>query len=176
MVVDRLPIPRGKWGKARYNMTFKPIETQEQFDELVKDRISRAKESARKELEAEIAELATLKEQMAEATKTGAEKDATIEKLKADLEAQNKTAADLTGKIAGLEAEQRKVKIAREVGLPYEMASRLTGDTDEDLTKDAESIKALMGTPKTAPRVGYEQEPADDRRSKIASMLQNMDK
>lgn len=155
-------------------MSFETIETQEQFDELVKERIARAKESARKEVEAELSELATLKKEREADKKTGAEQTELIEALRKELEAEKQNTTDLHGTVARLEAEQRKMKIAREVGLPYEMACRLTGDTEDELRKDAEGLKGLFGQ-KTAPRVGYEKEPADDRKSMIASMLASMD-
>ena len=45
---------------------FKPIETQEQFDQMVKDRVERAKSAgakdARKEFEAQLKDLEQLKE------------------------------------------------------------------------------------------------------------------
>ena len=38
----------------------------------------------------------------------------------------------------------KKTDIALEYGLPYGMASRLKGDTDEDIRKDAQDMMAMM--------------------------------
>lgn len=154
-------------------MAFKTIETQEQFDELVKDRIERAKESARRE----VADLTKERDELLnklKANETGSkDKDGVIEQLRKELEDNQKTVAELTGEIGGLKAEATKIRIARESGLPYEMASRLNGDTEEELKADAESLKGFISQ-KSAPLAGYEREPQDDKKSMIASMLSSM--
>ena len=62
------------------------------------------------------------------------------------------------------------------MGLPYEMASRLKGDTEEALREDAEALKGLMGN-KTAPLAGYDNQDAEpDRKSELRSMLNSMKK
>ena len=68
-------------------MEFVPIETQEQFDAMVKDRVERAKKSAAKEFETQLKDLEQLKESVTA-------KETEIDTLKAkitDLEAEKKT-------------------------------------------------------------------------------------
>lgn len=157
-------------------MTFKTIETQEQLDAVLKERLERAKETARKEMEGELAELAELKKQAKEYAKASEEKEAELESLRNELEGEKQAVADLTGKVNGLKAEAERVKVAREVGLPYEMAGRLNGDTYEELKADAESLLGLIGSNQnTAPVAVYEPAPAEDRKALIASMLENME-
>ena len=44
-----------------------------------------------------------------------------------------------------------------EMGLPYGMASRISGETEEDIRKDAQSLKDLIGTTKPqAPQAATE--------------------
>ena len=155
-------------------MAFSVIETQEQFDELVKDRIERAKESARKEAEKELKELTSLREKIKASEEADKGKDELIQKLQEELDGAKKTVGELNTTVRGLEMSAKKAKIAHEYGLPYEMASRLNGDTDEEIQADAEALKGFIAKPTTAPVAGYEKAPADDRRSKIASMLSNM--
>lgn len=62
-----------------------------------------------------------------------------------DLKAQN---ADLNARIQTYETDALKSRIAHEVGLPFEMSSRLNGSTEADIRKDAQSLLKLL-KPKT---------------------------
>ena len=53
--------------------------------------------------------------------------------------------ADLTGKVHAYETASVKTKVALELGLPYQMASRLTGDDEKAIRADAEAMKQLIG-------------------------------
>lgn len=157
-------------------MTFKVIETQEQLDQIIKDRVERAKESAKKEAEAKYADYEELKAKVEKATAQDTEKDKRLTELEELVKGQKAEAENLTAKIHGLESEKTKAEIAHAVGLPYEMASRLKGDTEEALREDAEALKGLMGN-KTAPLAGYDNQDAEpDRKSELRSMLNSMKK
>lgn len=126
---------------------FKPIETQEQLEEVLKDRLSRAEKKyseqysgylspddvteKTKELEEKIAELSN--------SLNGANEKATKD---------SQTIADLEAKIKAHETASVKSRIAHEVGIPYELANKLSGETEEDIRKDAEALKPFV-TPKT---------------------------
>lgn len=58
-----------------------------------------------------------------------------------DLKAQN---ADLNASIQTYETDALKSRIAHEVGLPFEMSSRLNGSTEADIRKDAQSLLKLL--------------------------------
>ena len=58
-----------------------------------------------------------------------------------DLKAQN---ADLNARIQTYETDALKSRIAHEVGLPFEMSSRLNGSTEADIRKDAQSLLKLL--------------------------------
>lgn len=127
---------------------FTPIETQEQFDAMVRDRIARAERSAAEkygdyeDVKKLNADLTTQIAQLTEQIKTQTE---TIN--------GNKTVVDdLTAKVQAYETASVKTKIALELGLPYQMADRLTGNDEESIRKDAEAMKSLIGSNKpTAP-------------------------
>ena len=55
------------------------------------------------------------------------------------------TVADLTTKVHNYETASVKTKVALEMGLPYQMASRLAGDDEASIRADAEAMKALIG-------------------------------
>ena len=61
-----------------------------------------------------------------------------------DLKAQN---ADLNARIQTYETDALKTRIAHEVGLPFEMSSRLNGSTEADIRKDAQSLRKLLKNP-----------------------------
>ena len=105
------------------NTEFTPIESQEAFDAAVRERYG---------------DIGTLRQSEEEA---GRNLTAANERIKT-LEASN---ADLTGKVETYQTEQTKANIALSMGLPYEMASRLRGETEKEIRADAEALKKLMG-------------------------------
>lgn len=140
-------------------MAFTIIETQEQLDAIVGERVARAKDSARKEFEGWISP-EDLKKQTAGLNDQ-------LNSLNDQLKTLNDEKAELTnkltekdGQIAKYEADSVKTKIARESGLPYEAIGFLQGDTEEAIRKSAESLKSLVGT-KTAP-LGNPEKPTEE--------------
>lgn len=136
---------------------FKPIETQEQLDALISDRIARAKESAAKEyadyedIKKTNAEYEKQIAQLSEEVKGQAEKD----------EAAAKTIADLTAKVDSYEKASVKTRIAHETGLPYEIADKLSGATEEEIRADAEKMAKLFKRQPAAPMGDPEPDSAD---------------
>ena len=125
---------------------FKVIETQEQLDDIIKDRIARAEAKAAEKY-ADYDELKAKAE----------DKDKQIAALSSKLEEQSnkkgeydKQIADLNAKVKEYEAGAVKTRIAHEVGLPYELAKKLEGDTEEAIRADAQSMAKLI-KPAAAP-------------------------
>ena len=126
---------------------FKPIETQEQFDAMIKGRLEQAERSfiekygKTDELKTQLEESAG---QIAELTKRLEEANNQIESSKAEMEGLN-------AKVLKYETDSVKTRVAHEEGLPFEMAGRLTGDNEEAIRADAKSlakmIKANTSTP-----------------------------
>src|SRR5690554_3989387 len=52
----------------------------------------------------------------------------------------DKNIGELNGKIKDYEIKNLKYRIANENGIPLELASKLAGETEEDLKKDAETL------------------------------------
>ena len=127
---------------------FKVIETQEQLDEIIKDRIARAEAKAKEKY----ADYEDIKAQ-------SADKDKQIAALSEKLEKQSGLTADYDSKLAELQAKVDeyataavKTKIAHEVGLPYELAKKLEGDNEEAIRADAQSLAKLIKP--AAPPIG----------------------
>ena len=130
---------------------FKPIETQEQLDAIITDRVRRAQESVRREY----ADYDGLKKQ-AESFETDR---ATWAKTQQELE---QTIAQQRGTIARYESDALKRRIADEVGLPAAMAGRLTGEDEAALRKDAEALLPLLRTHQAPPLRDPEAKPTGD--------------
>lgn len=152
---------------------FTPIETQEQLDGIIRDRIARAKQSAAEKY----ADYDTIKAQNTEyATQ--------ISQLQSQLQAQTETItgnetvlAELNAKVAKYETDSVKTKVALEMGLPYQMASRLTGSNEKEIRADAESMKQLFGAhpaPLGSPEPVASKDPSDVARAKFSAWMQEI--
>lgn len=128
---------------------FKAIETQEDFDAAIKARLDRNTKTVTDEVkkgyegylspdEAKklTAQTEGLRQQVEALTKQLAERDGSI--------------ADLTAKNKQYETASVKARIAHEKGLPYELAERLSGETEKDIAADAEKLAQFVGSQKPA--------------------------
>lgn len=127
--------------------TFKVIETQEQLDAIIKDRVARA-ESKAAEKYADYDELKASNE----------EKDKQIADLSDQIKAQAEKATGSDDKIKELESKVHeyetasvKTRVAHEVGLPYELASKLSGDDEDAIRADAKAMVKFVSKPAAAP-------------------------
>lgn len=126
---------------------FKVIETQEQLNAIIGERISRAEEKAAEkykdydDIKKQNADYAT---QVGDLQKQLQEQSEKIEGHTAEVDALN-------AKVQAYESSSLKTRIALEAGLPYKMAERLTGEDEDAIKKDAEMMVKLMGTHQTAP-------------------------
>ena len=143
--------------------SFTPITTQEQFDAKMKDRIERERSSLTKKYEGYTSpdDLAKIKKDYDAQISTLSKDAETNAKKYADYDKQ---LADRDSKIKGYETASVKTRIAHEAGLPYEMASRLSGDTEDAIRKDAEALVKLIGKNKpTAPLADSEEKAGDGK-------------
>ena len=130
-------------------MEFKAITTQEEFDSMVKDRLDRqAKKTAeevRKSFEGWLspddvkAKITELEKKLAERENKLTESKAAFDKLTAEKKA--------------LELDRARETAARDAGLPFELAGRLTGATPDELKADAEALSTLVGAKQSEPYV-----------------------
>lgn len=156
-------------------MTFEPIVTQEQLDAIIKERVERAKKTAIKDTEERFGDYETLKKKAEEAQNLMAEKEKRIKELEEAEKGRIKEVDELKGNVEALKLERQKVTIATQVGLPVEMATRLSGDDAEAIKADAEALKELMGTKSAPPLGGYDKpDEGDSKREALRSMLKGM--
>lgn len=147
---------------------FKTIETQEELDAIIKERLSRADktyearieelETRNKELEAENVAFKTTIEETSESSKNW-------EQEKADYQKQIDT----------YKTAQLKQSIALKAGLPLDLADRLTGDDEETLKADAERFSSFI-KPSTPPAPPKQSEPplGEGKDGAYKSLIQNL--
>ncbi len=153
-------------------MEFTPIETQEQFDAMVKDRVERAKKSAAKEFETQLKDLEQLKESVtAKETEIG-----TLKAKITDLEAEKKTNGEsyqsMQKELSQVKLSALKQRIAIDAGIPLEMADRLNGEDEESIKEDAEKVKGFLGAKHVAPSFKTEEVPEDPAEAGFREMAQ----
>lgn len=120
---------------------FQIIETQEQLDKVIGERIKRAEQKAAEKY----ADYEDLKTQNAGYVTQIAQLQSQLQVQTDKIAGFEANVADLTGKVHAYETASVKTKVALELGLPYQMASRLTGDDEKAIRADAEAMKQLIG-------------------------------
>lgn len=156
-------------------MSFEVIETQEQLDKVIGTRIAKAKEAAKAEFQSKLDELDTLTTKLEEKESKITSLTDELETAKAAKTANEAKIADLTAKVQKYEADSVKTRIAQEFGLDAGLANRLTGDTEEDIRKDAEALKGIVGST-SVQRINYNPESTakDEENAALKNMLQAM--
>ena len=153
-------------------MEFTPIETQEQFDAMVKDRVERAKKSAAKEFETQLKDLEQLKESVtAKETEIGTLK-AKITELETEKKTSGESYQSMQKELSQVKLSALKQRIAIDAGIPLEMADRLNGEDEESIKEDAEKVKGFWGAKHVAPSFNNESAPTDPTEAGFRQMAQ----
>lgn len=126
---------------------FTPIETQEQLNAVIGERISRAEEKAA----AKYSDYEDIKKQNADYVTQLTDLQAQLQAQSEKIEGHTAEVDALNAKVQAYESSSLKTRIALEAGLPYKMAERLTGDDEAAIKKDAEMMVKLMGAHNTVP-------------------------
>lgn len=152
-------------------MTFKAIETQEDFDKAVSERINREKDTLNKKY----ADYDDLKKQVSTLTSENTSLKSTISANKEKYSDYDKNIDNLNSKIKGFETEKLRTKVALDNGLPYDLADRLVGDSEEDLTKDAQRLAGFVKPSDPVPPL-KEAEPnkGSDENNAYKNMINNL--
>lgn len=132
---------------------FKPIETQEELNNLIASRLERAKESVKREYEEKYKDYDAYKSQV-EALNNDKN---SLENQLNELNEKMSTFDALDAKTKKLEAENLKIKIALSEGIPFEMAGRLAGETEEEIKRDAKAMANFISVSKPMPIKSTEQ-------------------
>lgn len=82
------------------------------------------------------------------------------EKYKGYLSPEDAANKDAT--IAKYEKESKRVKVAMENGIPYELAGKLSGETEDEIKKDAEAFSKFLKGKTTYPNFTRDTDNKDD--------------
>ena len=132
---------------------FRVIETQEQLEEVLKERLKRERETVKKEFEGHLSPAEVEEKYKGYLSPADAEA-----KYKDYLSPEDAT--KLRTQIKGYETDSVKTRIAHELGLSYSAVEFLKGDDEAAIRKSAENLKGLVGTGETAPLANLEQNPS----------------
>ncbi len=105
---------------------FKAITTQEELDEVIKDRLKRERDKLSKEVQEKYKDYDSLRAELSKAKESSAE----LETLQKKLQAYEKA--------------EMKRKVAMEYKIPYDLADRIQGDDEESMAKDAKSLQTYL--------------------------------
>lgn len=136
---------------------FKKIETQEAFDEAIKDRLERerAKFADYEELKKKATEADGYKKQLETATAKIGDLEKAAKESADKLANHAKEVSELTERATKAERSLLRRRIAEENHIPASLADRLNGDTEEDIRKDAKNFSQFVHTG-TAPLASVE--------------------
>lgn len=140
---------------------FKVIETQEQLDAVIGERLRKAKDSVRKEYEGYLSPEEAKKyegylspEDVAKKYEGYLSPEDVTKKYEGYLSPEE--AAKKDAKIKGYETDSVKTRVAHEVGLSYDAVSFLKGEDEESIRKSAESLKNLVEVANVSPLASTE--------------------
>lgn len=129
---------------------FTPINTQEEFDTLIKDRLARNEKKVREEY----ADYDELKKQSESWVTQKQKYEQTLADNKTAYDDLNQKLIDANGKIAQYETDALKTRIAIESQIPLELRDYLKGTTEDEIKKSAEELGKFA-------KPGQKQPPAD---------------
>lgn len=152
-------------------MDFQAITTQEEFDARIGERLKREREKLEKQFSDQYAGYVS-----ADEYNKGV--NGLNEKLaKANKEAQDAAnrVKELEGKVQEYETNSVKMRIARDLNMPFEMCDRLRGDNEEALRADAEALMGLFGQKGKAPAATSEPiASGDSEKAAYRQLLNNL--
>lgn len=149
---------KAKGGESNMNEpeNFEPIETLEEFESAMKIHIAAAVADAEKRFEGWISP----------------EDAAAIIKERDDEKAAVNV---LTEKNRAYEINSEKIRIALESGIPFELAEKLSGETEKEIRADAEKmLKYLVRSPQQLPKFSAEPPVKSAQEAAYLSMLQTL--
>lgn len=116
---------------------FIEIKTQEEFDKRISERLDREREKIRKEFDGHLSP-----EEVAKKYEGFMSEKEVQEKYKGFMSPDEVAKKD--NMIHKYELEAKRTKIAMESGIPFELASKISGETEENMRKDAETLNKVI--------------------------------
>ena len=139
---------------------FKIIETQEQLDAIIGERLKREKATVSKEYEGYISPQ-DHKAALEDFEKKIKELNESLTTANGKIANHSKELAERDMKIKGYETDSVKTRIAHETGLSYDAIQFLKGEDEETIRQSAQSLKNLVGVSAVAPLATTESRSSD---------------
>lgn len=133
---------------------FIEIKTQEEFEERMKPRLERERNTVRKEFEGFMSP------------------EDVQEKYEGFLSPDEAAAKDK--KISEYEIALKRVKVAMDAGIPYELANKISGTTEEEMKKDADTLAGFIKKKDEYPGFNPEGKPDDEKTTAMKALLKGM--
>lgn len=144
---------------------FKPITTQEDFDAAIKSRLERQERKTAEEVEKRFEGWISPKD--------AEERDSKITTLSQELSAKKGEIEQLTAENKKYANDAVRAKIAHEKGIPFELASKLSGETEEEIRADADTLAKYISKAQSSPKFNSEQR-ADDKKAALRNVLDSL--
>ena len=157
-------------------VAFTPITTQEELNSVIKDRLERerSKFEGYETYKQKAKEFDSLKK-----TSDGFEQ--TIAQLNKLIDGDEKTPGykkqieTLQAQVKKYESDSVKTRIALESGLPYALAQKLSGDTEDAIRQDAKNLAGYLKGPQVAPAASNDPpEFTDKAKAAVKRMVANI--
>lgn len=160
-------------GKEKKMADFTVIETQEQLDSIIKDRLKREQETNQKKYEGYLSpdefknKTADMEKQIGDLTENLNEANGKVANFE-------KQIAEKDTKIKAYETASVKSRIAHETGLSYDAIKFLQGEDEDSIRESAESLKTLVGVRKVAPLADSEEIDGEDKDAALRKTLRGL--
>ena len=154
---------------------FTPIETQEQFDKAIGERLTRERENYTGYMSPEDVEKkygGYMSPEEVEKKYTGYMSPEDVEKKYSGYLSPEE-AAEKDSKIKQYESHSAKTRIAKEAGLSSDAADFLQGETEEELKKSADALKKML-RPSAPPLRTTETPKGDDKDEALRATLRKL--
>lgn len=152
---------------------FKVIESQEQLDAIIGERIKREKETLSKKYEGYLSPDDYKAKETEFNTKIG-DLEEQLKTANGKITGHEKELAERDTKIKAYESHSVKTRIAHELGLSYDAVDFLKGEDEESIRKSASTLKALMGSSAPAPLADPEGMPGKAEDTAIKNVLNGL--
>lgn len=127
------------------------INSQEELNKMFGDRAEAARRAERERLEKQYAGFDDFKAKAEKYDTDIAALNKKVSGLESEKSVNVNKITELEGKVKAYETSSAKMRIAKETGLPMELAERISGEDEAAMRKDAEALGKLIKSQNIAP-------------------------
>lgn len=147
---------------------FKVIESQEELDRILKDRLERAEKKAKEDMQGLIDSLKSENSGLKE-------ENTSYQKQLEGVKEKDVTISTLEGEIESYKMAELRRKVAIENNIPYTLADRIVGDDEESMTEDAKRLAEFVGKKEYVPPLkNYEDKNLDSTQGAYKTLLSDL--